>query len=38
MGIGFHVDDFWSALVGSLLMGLVLGILRRFTERDEQPA
>jgi putative membrane protein len=38
MGIGFFVGNFWSALVGSLLMGLVLGILRRFTERDEQPA
>ncbi len=38
MKIGFFVGDFWSALVGSLLMGLVLGILRRFTERNENPA
>jgi putative membrane protein len=29
--IGFHVGDFWSALVGSIAMGLVLVILRRIT-------
>ncbi len=27
--LGYQVGDFWGALVGSLLMGLVLGLLRR---------
>jgi putative membrane protein len=27
--LGFTVGDFWAALVGSLLMGIVLGLLRR---------
>ncbi len=27
--IGFYVPDFWTALVGSLLMSLSLGILKR---------
>lgn len=35
--LGFHVGDFWGALVGSILMGLVLGILRGLT-RDEASA
>jgi putative membrane protein len=27
--LGYYVGNFWGALVGSLLMGLVLGLLRR---------
>lgn len=38
MKIGFTVGDFWSALVGSILMALVLGILRHLTEKHEEPA
>jgi putative membrane protein len=35
---GFRVGDFWSALVGSMLMGIVLGLLRRFADNDERTA
>jgi putative membrane protein len=39
MKLGFHVGDFWAALVGSMLMGIVLGVLQRLTkERDEEAA
>ncbi|MCH8274067.1 MAG: phage holin family protein [Armatimonadetes bacterium] len=36
MGIGFYVGDWLSALVGSLLMGVALGVLRRFVDRNER--
>jgi putative membrane protein len=28
--VGFYVPNFWSGLVGSLLMSLTLGILKKF--------
>jgi uncharacterized membrane protein YvlD (DUF360 family) len=33
--IGFYVPDFWSALVGSLLMGLALGIVKRILSEEK---
>ncbi|HET6644063.1 MAG TPA: phage holin family protein [Fimbriimonadales bacterium] len=32
--MGFYVGDFFAAVVGSVLMGIVLGLLRRFTDSD----
>lgn len=37
-GIGFYVGNFLSALVGSLLMGIVLGMLRGLIDRDGETA
>jgi len=36
--MGFYVGDFWAAIAGSLLMGLVLGALRKLTEDDDRPS
>ncbi|MBA3725842.1 MAG: phage holin family protein [Armatimonadetes bacterium] len=36
--MGFYVGDFWAAVVGSLLMGIVLGLMRRFAHKDEPAA
>lgn len=33
--IGYRVGDFWAALVGSLLMGLVLGLFKSLLSSDE---
>src|SRR5687767_2604984 len=36
--MGFYVGDFGAAIAGSLLMGLVLGVLRKLTEDDDRPS
>lgn len=36
--MGFYVGDFRAALAGSLLMGIVLGVLRKLTDENDQPS
>lgn len=38
MNLGYKVDDFLSALLGSLLMGLILGMIGRYFENRQEPA
>lgn len=37
LSLGFHVDGFWSALFGSIVISLVTMLLSGF-KRDKQPA
>ena len=36
--MGFYVGDFLAAVVGSIFMGIVLGLMSRFMDKDESPA
>ncbi|MBL1150362.1 MAG: phage holin family protein [Armatimonadetes bacterium] len=36
--IGFFVGDFWAALFCSVVMGVILGFLRRFAVKGEKTA
>ncbi|HWP31924.1 MAG TPA: phage holin family protein [Fimbriimonadales bacterium] len=36
MDLGYRVDDFLSALVGSILMSLILGMIGRYFEQPQE--